>query len=123
MLDTRISCEPANAQTRRRDVDGQSAEVRAPDLAFTGVEPHPEVKTQWHHRLVDRLGAADRSCRTVERQEKPVAGRLDRGPLEPSNLLPHDTVVRIEKHAPAVVAHRRCKLGRSHDVGEQDRGQ
>src|SRR5271155_3638353 len=86
VLDTRISCETASAHTRAA-MWTASTEVPVPDFALTGVEPHSELKAVWHYRLVDCLGTANRSRRTVEGQEKPVACRSDLDTLEPSNLL------------------------------------
>ena len=64
----------------RPSVDGDAGDLVADELALARVHADPDLKAQRCHRLDDRLGAACRERRPVERCEEPVAGCIDLPP-------------------------------------------
>src|SRR5205807_2060345 len=59
------------------DVDGDAADVAAPQLDLAGVDAGPHVDPQRPHRVADGEGAAHGPGRPVEGCEQAVAGCLD----------------------------------------------
>ena len=71
--------------------------------------------------LLDRDGAADRLLGRGERRHEPVALGLDHLPLVPLDGGAHHRVVASQQPHPVLVAQPFVELGRTLDVGEEDR--
>jgi hypothetical protein len=61
--------------------------------------------------------------RNVEGGEKAIAGGLHLASAEAGEIAPHDGVVSFEQMSPPSVPERCRYLGRTDDIGEQDRNQ
>jgi hypothetical protein len=83
------------------DVHGESAEIVAPDLAFTAVEPGPDLEPEGTHRLVDGYRATNGPSRAVEACDEAVTSRRDFSSAGAQELAPNDGVVAVEKLAPS----------------------
>jgi len=83
------------------------------------VNPGPDRNAQIGDRLTHCLGASNRSGGTVERSEKPVAGRLDLTASKPIQLEPCPLVVLQKQLAPGGIAKPPELRGRVHNVGEE----
>jgi hypothetical protein len=105
------------------DVDGDSTDVVAPQFAFAAVQSAPDLDPEFWHPLGERGGAPDRSCRSVESDQEPVAGVFDLAALESRDFLAGDVVVAPEQLPPLAIADFGCAPCRVHDVREHDRGQ
>ena len=103
MLDTSTSFGPASALTRAPDVHGDPADVVAAEFAFSGVQPGAHLDAERLYRVANRHGAADRSLRTVEHRQEPVARGVHLAAPKTSQLRPHDGVVRIKQRVPVTV--------------------
>src|SRR5438067_6035212 len=117
-LTRRRRCRPACG-----DVHRNAAELVADSLALGGVDAGTYVEPEQRRRVLDRAGAADRARGAVERRHEPVAGRVDLDAAEALKLTPDRLVVPLEQLAPAAVAECDGSLGRSDDVGEENRGE
>ena len=123
VLDTSTSFAPGQCADARADVHGDPTDVVATDLALAGVQPGAHLDAERLHRVADRHGAADRSLRTVEHRQKAVTRRAHLTAPKPSELRPHDGVVRIEQRMPVTVADLRRPARRVDDVGEKHGGE
>src|SRR5262249_43521675 len=110
---------PRHRANARADVHGDPADVIAADLALAGVQPGAHGDAQRGHRVADCHRAADRALRTVEHRQKAVARRIHLPAPKPSQLRPHDGVVRIKQRTPIAVTHRGGRARRVHDVGKE----
>jgi len=116
----------ARAGQRRdpgRDVDGEPAEVLAPDLAFSGVQPDPKLHPERPGRLNNLLCAADGPGWTVEGGHEAVPGGVDLLAPGSPQLVSHRSVVSIEQRPPTAIAERGRASGRVDDVSEEDGGE
>ena len=104
------------------DVDAQSADVATGAVNLSRVEACPDVDVQLLQRLADRVGAADRARRPVERRQEGVPAVFASRPPEATNLPPHAHVMLRLELPPFAVAQLGGALGGAHDVGEQDGG-
>ena len=123
MLDTSTSFAPASGAHARADVHADPTDVIAADLALAGVQPGAHLDAERLHRVADRHRAADRSLRAVEHREEAVSRCVHLAASKPSELRPHDGVMRIKQGMPVPVADLRHTARRVHDVGEQNRGE
>ena len=80
-------------------------------------------KAEWPQGVAQCDRATDRPTRTVERREDAVASGLDQtsGVLFDNGA--GDDIVTVQQVAPGPIAERRQMLGRSDEVGEQDRSE
>jgi len=69
------------------------------------------VQPERSKRLPDRLSAADRAGRSVERREEAVPYRIHLGPAVSADQRPDDRVVPFEQLAPTAVSELRRLLG------------
>ena len=105
------------------DVHGDARQIVVTPLALARVDARahldPEVAAP---ARCHPLGAADRPCRSVERGEEPVAGRVDLLAVEVRRA-PRGSTRRAasSRVAPAMVTESCGMLRRSDDVGEQHR--
>src|SRR5207249_10075882 len=70
-------------------------------------------------RLDDRLRAPDRACRSVERGEESVTGRVALIAAEPRQLAAHYGVVPGQQVAPCAITELIRTRRRPDDVGEE----
>src|SRR5207245_10346384 len=74
-------------------------------------------------RVAERAGAADRTCRPIERREEAVSCRVDLSAAKAFERDAHDAVMLGQEIAPLEVAERHRALGGSDDVREEHGGQ
>jgi len=125
--DTNTSLGPAWAANPGADVHGQAGDVvfqgAAAHLHLTRVDSDPHLDPQHPDRVDDGIRARDRRARAAERGDESVSGRVDFAAGESLQFVTHDGVVVVQEIAPAVVAEQGGALGRTDDVGEDDRRQ
>src|SRR5206468_8263750 len=86
-----------------------------------GVEAGPDLDTEAPHGIADAFGATDGAGRSVEGREETVTGSADLTSTMALDLLADDRVMTVEEVAPDAVAERDRQIGRSDDVGKEDR--
>ena len=86
------------------DVDGDAADIGPVELDLARVEAGPDLQPQVSDSGDDRLRAANRTSRTVERREESVASRNDLPSTEPLELVACDRVMAVEQLLPGVIA-------------------
>ena len=101
---------------------GDAADVAVAELALAGVEARANRDPQGPYLVADCSCAVDAPSGSVEGGENAVPGALHRLTTVAIYLAADESVVLIEQISPAPVAERRRPLGRTHDVGEQNRG-
>src|ERR1700676_2432441 len=79
----------------RTHVHGNSRELTIHALALPGVQTGTHVEPESGYGADDRHGATDRSRRTVEAREKPVADSVDLRTAKPREFAPHYDVVTL----------------------------
>ena len=57
-------------------MDGDAGHLAPHELALSGVQPRADLQPDLANGVADRAGAANPSCRPIERSEEPVAGRV-----------------------------------------------
>ena len=100
-----------------------AADVVTASLQLAGVDAGPDLQVELRDRGIDRASARDGTGRAVERGEDPVTRRLHEAAAVRRDLFGGDGIVVVEHATPRLVADRHGLLGRSHDVGEEHRGQ
>src|SRR6185503_3918824 len=103
----------------RSDDRRDAADLACDLLALARVRPGSDVDAQAAYAIPDGQGAADRTCRTVERRIEAVACGVLLDTTMPLQLAPHDSVMPLNELAPTAVADIRSLLRRSGDVGEE----
>src|SRR5918912_4581027 len=98
---------PRERRDARPRVDGDPAHLPVRELALAGVQAGAQLDAEPPHRLLDRVGGADRPRRPVEGGEEAVAGRVDLAPAVAGELRADRRLVRLEQLAPAAVARLR----------------
>ena len=95
----------------RADVNGNSADILAHHLAFTGVETGADFDSELTDFVTDSASAAHAACRAVEGGENTIARALDLTTTEARKVALDYGVVIVEKTAPAAVAKFSSFLG------------
>jgi hypothetical protein len=105
------------------DVDGDAGDVTPSSLDFAGVEACTDLYAEGTERITERRRAPDGPSGPVEGRKNSVTGGLEQvaGVLF-DHRAGHD-IVTVKQVAPSLVTNRRKVLGRSHEVGEEDRSQ
>ncbi len=104
-------------------MDGEPADVLVDQLALAGMDARTHLDLKVAEPIADRLGSADRACRAIEHGQGSVAQRLHHPAPLFGHPLSHHPVVTLEQLAPCAVPQLRGALGRTDDVGEEDRRQ
>ena len=86
------------------DIHSDARDLVSDDLALTGVETRADLQAELAERCRDRGGAPDRSDGSVEHREESIAGRVDLGPSETTELLADDRVMLLDHLTPPRVA-------------------
>jgi hypothetical protein len=105
------------------DVDGDPTQSPALQLAFAGMDARADLKAESLHGGADGAGALDGAGGRLEAHEKAVAGGVDLEAFAPHDLSPDHRPVLIEELPPARVAESAGVIRRTHDVGEEERGE
>ena len=85
-------------------MDGQTREVLPAEFALPCVKSEPQFDRELSGCLANRLCAANRPSRPVERGNKAVASRDDLASAEPAELVAHRVIMEIEQGSPPLVA-------------------
>src|SRR2546423_4978519 len=111
-------CDSADAGGRmHRD----APDSRPVDLGLARVNPATQLESKSGRPPTNLLCTSDRSARSVEDGEQPVARSVDLLSLKGQELL-LDLVEKCRQHvSPARVAELDSPLGRPHDIEKQDR--
>ena len=107
----------------RGDMDGQSTEIVAPDLALAGVQSSSDFDAEAVSCLDDFGCASNAASRSVEAGQETVSGGLDLLSTESHELITHKPVMRIEQRSPASITELSCFACRVHDVSEEGGGE
>src|SRR5207244_6956498 len=105
----------------RVDRDPPNRSVCELDLA--GVDSGSHFEAERPDALRDRSCAAEGSGRSVEGREEAVACSIDFASAKALQLTSNERVVLFEQIVPAPVTELARALGRTDDVGEEDRRQ
>src|SRR5438445_6811493 len=92
---------PGQTEDARSDVHRDPTELRADDLAFSGVHRAADLESEGARRRTDRACRAHRARRPVERREDPIAGPVDDAAAVARELAPDAFLVLDEQFAPA----------------------
>src|SRR5689334_22661726 len=87
------------------------------------METGPDLQSDGPQRLAQRGSGLDGAGGSIEGREKAVTRRVELPATEPRELPPDDGVVLRQKLSPRRIAEAGGKLGRTDDVGEEDRGE
>ena len=107
----------------RADVDGDSGNLVAEQLALARVQAGAELEPEVAGAVPDGERAPNRARRPVERGEEAVAGGVDLAAAEPLELATDGGVVTAQQLRPVAVAESLQPLGRADEVGEEDGGE
>src|SRR5689334_9543734 len=102
-------------------MDGDPTDAVHGRLDLASVDADPDLKVEPLHRVSDLASALHRAGCAVERDEEPVAGRIDLATAESLYLSSDDPVVIAQRLAPACVAEARCGRCGVDDVRHQHR--
>src|SRR5829696_1600290 len=103
------------------DVHGDARQVVPAQLALTTVNAGPDLEPEVTGADRDRPGAVDRTSRSVEGGQEPVAGCVHLVTAVAAELAPDCCVVPVEEVVPAPVAFGGGAGGRIDDVREEHR--
>src|SRR5439155_8067347 len=106
-----------------RHVDGDPTDVFTAELALTGVDAGPDLEPKSLRGFREAFRTADRTRRTIERSNEPVAGGVHLAASQALERQAKQTVVLVEQIAPAAVAHPSSRLRRRDNVGKEQRAE
>ena len=112
---------PRHGHHPRRRVHDEAPGLPADRLELPEADARPDLDPELSNGLGRCDRGPDRIRRSLERDEEPVARRVDLVPAEAAHRAPHDPMVPLDEFAPAGIPHLRRDRRRAHDVGEQDR--
>ena len=75
------------------DREGDPCDLVAKYFALPRMQPGPQVEAEFGGALDDRVRAADRAGRPIERSEEAVSGGVDFTPSEAGELPAHRLIV------------------------------
>ena len=78
------------------DVHGDPADALLEELDLTGVNPSADLEPFLGSGCDDRLCAADRARRAVERRQEAVTGPIDLPPAVLLDMATHESVVALQ---------------------------
>jgi len=87
------------------DVYGQTTQLLASHLAFTGVQPQVQVDAKPSCGFRNSKCTTDGASGAVEGSQEPVAGGLDLVPSKPPQVALHCAVMGVEQRVPGLVPH------------------
>src|SRR5512132_216553 len=102
---------------------GDTAHLPVNRLALPGVQACSDLDAQRAHPFEGRLGAPDRSCRTVESGQEAVPGRVDLGAAVPGEQRTDDRVMLLQYVAPSLSPEFGGHLSGCDDIGEENSGE
>ena len=97
------------------------ATLPSAELDLSRVESGTHGQIQRSDAFDNRLRAANGAGGAVEGGEEAVARRIDLAPVEAGDLTANSGVMLLHEIPPATVSDRRCTLGRSDEIREEDR--
>src|SRR5688572_6947324 len=83
----------------------------------------PNVNAERVYSLDDRLSATHGTGWSIERCKESVTGSVDLDAPVASKQSANDHVMPLDQLAPCAVSEHRRSLGRSDEIGEEDRGE
>ena len=114
--DVARSCEGRDPCT---DVDGDPPDIGIGQLDLARVQAGAHLQADGADGLADSRGASDRSGRSIEDGQEPVAGRLDLAAAVSVQLGPYGEVMRRKERSPTLVAELGSTAGGVDDVREE----
>src|SRR4051812_2240683 len=111
---------PGKAGDAVGDMHGNAADLSPPPFDLAGVESRSQVKLALRTFVDDRFGTPNRTRRTVEGRQDPVAVPADLMPAVDGELSADHLVVHVERCRPPAVAELDDVRRALDDVGEQD---
>jgi hypothetical protein len=103
------------------DHDAEASHLVGYPLAFSGVDADADPEPELFDLVDERRRASDRPSRSVERDEEPVAGRIDLPTPRSRELPPDDRVEALEQVSPSPVAEFCRTFGGGDDIDEHHR--
>jgi hypothetical protein len=100
-----------------------AADLVADQLALAGVKSSADVDAEVANVVAHRESATDRARGPIESSQEAVSGGVHLAAAKALELPPHQLVVSSDEVVPVVIAEPRGSLGRSDDVGEENRRQ
>src|SRR5258707_10192943 len=101
-------------------MNGNAADVAAPDLDFTGVEAGAERQADLPGGGAERQRAAHGAAGSIERRQNAVAGVLHQISAMLLDDLLRQLIVTIKRSPPGLVTHRGRAASRINNIGEKD---
>jgi len=107
----------------RTGVDRDTSKLAADEFALPGMQSSSDLQAERMQTIADCARAADRSSRSVESRQEPVARRVNLLSPPASKLPAHESMVCLEQVTPAAITEVCRTLGGANDIGHQDSGQ
>src|ERR1700731_1544418 len=117
VVGTSETCDP------RGDVHCDAPYVIVRNFDFASVNACANRYSERAQRGDDRLCAVNGTCRAIERCKKAVPKRFHFTPTKAGQVSSYSLVVLVQQVAPTAVAERGSLLGRTDDVGKENRGE